>query len=465
MKRTAIATILCVGLGAVVALGLLLCLGSDSPVAQAQGPDGHDAHYTGDDAGCATYSRQLGDNGLTVPVCLLGRFALSETVQPRMYLPFVLRQSPQDRPPLAMDDTASTLEDIPVRIDVAANDTDPDGNLDPGSANTECGACLGTANGMLANNGNSTFDYVPDPDFYGADNFVYEICDTDGLCDTAIVSITVTAVNDAPAVDAGTNQTVTLPALALLDGTISDDGLPDPPGAVTTTWSQANGPGLVTFSDVHAVDTSASFAAAGVYVLRLTADDGALVTSDEVRVTVNLSTATLVGAGDIAGCGGQRDEETAELLDRIGGTVFTLGDNVYPDGTAAQFADCYDPTWGQYVARTRPAAGNHDYHTPGASGYFGYFGAAAGDVDKGYYSYDVGGWHIVVLNSNCAEVGGCDSKSPQGQWLQSDLAANPSTARWPTGTHRCSVRVHITVAAPPCAISGKRSMTPAQMWC
>jgi hypothetical protein len=146
-----------------------------------------------------------------------------------------------------------------------------------------------------------------------------------------------------------------------------------------------------------------------------------------VTVTVLPSATVLVGAGDIAGCGSQKDGETARLLDGIDGTVFTLGDNVYPDGTAAQFANCYDPTWGQYVARTRPSAGNHDYHVPGAAGYFGYFGAAAGDADKGYYSYDAGDWHVIVLNSRCGAVGGCGADSPQGQWLQADLAANPST--------------------------------------
>ncbi len=85
-----------------------------------------------------------------------------------------------------------------------------------------------------------------------------------------------------------------------------------------------------------------------------------------------------------------------------------------------------DPTWGRYKARTHPAPGNHDYHTPGASGYFDYFGPAAGDRSKGYYSYDLGSWHIVVINSNCAAVGGCHAGSPQEQWLRADLAAHPT---------------------------------------
>jgi hypothetical protein len=75
---------------------------------------------------------------------------------------------------------------------------------------------------------------------------------------------------------------------------------------------------------------------------------------------------------------------------------------------------------------TRPAPGNHEYLTSGASGYYGYFGAAAGDPTKGYYSYELGSWHIVVLNTNCSPVGGCGAGSPQSQWLRADLAAYPT---------------------------------------
>jgi hypothetical protein len=135
----------------------------------------------------------------------------------------------------------------------------------------------------------------------------------------------------------------------------------------------------------------------------------------------------LVGAGDIADCDGTGAEATARLLDAIPGTVFTLGDNAYDDGSAAEFAACYDPTWGRHRARTRPALGNHDYHTAGAAGYFGYFGDAAGDPATGYYSFDLGAWHVVALNSNCDEIGGCDAGSPQEQWLRDDLAAHPAT--------------------------------------
>jgi hypothetical protein len=135
----------------------------------------------------------------------------------------------------------------------------------------------------------------------------------------------------------------------------------------------------------------------------------------------------MVGAGDIARCSSPGAEATAKLLDGIPGTVYTTGDNAYESGTTTEFANCYDPTWGRHKARTKPAPGNHEYNTPGASGYFGYFGAAAGDPSKGYYSYDLGGWHIISLNSMCEYVGGCGASSPMVDWLQKDLAANPKS--------------------------------------
>jgi hypothetical protein len=136
--------------------------------------------------------------------------------------------------------------------------------------------------------------------------------------------------------------------------------------------------------------------------------------------------AVLLAAGDIADCDSTGDEATAALLDGLEGTVATLGDHVYDNGTAQEFADCYHPSWGRHKSRTRPAAGNHEYNTSGATGYYGYFGAAAGDPKKGYYSYNLGSWHIVVLNSNCSAIGGCGAGSAQEQWLRADLAANPT---------------------------------------
>ncbi|MGH3130837.1 MAG: metallophosphoesterase family protein, partial [Gaiellaceae bacterium] len=135
--------------------------------------------------------------------------------------------------------------------------------------------------------------------------------------------------------------------------------------------------------------------------------------------------ATLIAAGDIASCSSDRDEATARLLDGLAGTVAVLGDAAYERGTDAEFARCYAPSWGRHRGRTRPAPGNHEYETAGAAGYFRYFGAAAGPP-RGYYSYDLGAWHVVVLNSNCSQAGGCRSGSPQERWLRADLAAHPA---------------------------------------
>ncbi len=132
----------------------------------------------------------------------------------------------------------------------------------------------------------------------------------------------------------------------------------------------------------------------------------------------------LVGAGDIASCGLTGDTATANLIAGIAGTVFTAGDNAYGTGSTADFNDCYAPTWGAFADRTYPTAGNHEYDTPGAAGYFNYFGARAGPAGKGWYAYDLGAWRIYALNSNCFVVG-CAAGGEQEQWLRADLAANP----------------------------------------
>jgi hypothetical protein len=138
---------------------------------------------------------------------------------------------------------------------------------------------------------------------------------------------------------------------------------------------------------------------------------------------------TIAAAGDMTSCGGTTSGEflTAALVEGLpDATVLTLGDNAYPNGTATEFANCYDPTWGRFKSRTKPAPGGHDYNTPGAAGYYGYFGAAAGDPAKGYYSYDLGSWHVITLNAVCDKVS-CNAGDPQEQWLRQDLAAHPTS--------------------------------------
>jgi acid phosphatase type 7 len=135
----------------------------------------------------------------------------------------------------------------------------------------------------------------------------------------------------------------------------------------------------------------------------------------------------LLAAGDIAECEHQGDEATARILaDFPDATIAPLGDVAYPEGALADFEKCYDPSWGKFEDRTRPATGNHDHSTKNAQGYWDYFGARGGPYDEYYYSYDLSAWHVVVLNSDCWRIGGCEVDDPQIQWLRRDLRRNPS---------------------------------------
>ena len=137
----------------------------------------------------------------------------------------------------------------------------------------------------------------------------------------------------------------------------------------------------------------------------------------------------LVGAGDIATCDGTDDEATAALIEHIAGYVFTLGDNAYDAGSAAQLEACYGPSWGRLLDRTRFAVtGNHDDLTDGGAPSRAYFGQAASRDGKTWFSEDLGTWHVVVLDANCDVLdGGCGDGSAELDWLRADLAA--STAR------------------------------------
>lgn len=130
----------------------------------------------------------------------------------------------------------------------------------------------------------------------------------------------------------------------------------------------------------------------------------------------------VTAVADVASCDSQGDEATAAIVDTLPGLVLMAGDIAYEAGTAKQFADCYHPSWGRHRERTRPAPGNHEYETSNAAPYFEYFGDIAGPAGRGYYSFNVGTWHVVSLNSNIDMKAG----SPQEQWLRQDLAVNPA---------------------------------------
>ncbi|MEP6729737.1 MAG: metallophosphoesterase [bacterium] len=141
----------------------------------------------------------------------------------------------------------------------------------------------------------------------------------------------------------------------------------------------------------------------------------------DARLMLADSVPVLVGAGDIAECDSPGAEETAELLDTIRGTVFIAGDAGYATKRNPNpFTTCYAATWGRHRARTRPTPGNHDYSDGGPDRYYDYFGDLAGPRNLGYYSYDLGTWHVVALNTNIASEPG----SAQDAWLRADLEAH-----------------------------------------
>ncbi len=130
------------------------------------------------------------------------------------------------------------------------------------------------------------------------------------------------------------------------------------------------------------------------------------------------------GAGTRTQC---RQKAVSDLLVNAGlSAVLPLGDEQYEDGQLTAFARSYDPSWGRVLSITRPTPGNHEYNTAGAAGYFGYFGSRAGSPGRGYYSYDVGRWHLIALNSQCSHVS-CARGSAQERWLTADLAAHRNT--------------------------------------
>jgi hypothetical protein len=228
-----------------------------------------------------------------------------------------------------------------------------------------------------------------------------------GASDITVSSVAVASVTVSPA-----SASVQAGSTTQLTATPKDAGGVPLLGRIVT-WSSDN-------TAAATVNGSGLVSGVGAGLATITATcEGQTATSDITVTASSGSSVTFVGAGDIAEGGGEA-EATATLLDAIPGTVFTAGDNAYPDGTTSDYTNYYEPTWGRHKARTRPCPGNHDYHTSGASGYFSYYGASAGPAGQGYYSYDLGDWHIISLNSEIDASAG----SAQEQWLRADLAAS-----------------------------------------
>jgi len=234
----------------------------------------------------------------------------------------------------------------------------------------------------------------------------------------SLLLLALAACRDAPEPSAPPALTLSPGWTAVLEGdstrltATSPNAQGDTLDAATLTWSSSN-------PAVADVDAAGMVHGRTLGSARIGATYQGVSDSTEVAVVPPV----LVGAGDIASCSFNDDEATAKLLDSIPGVVFTAGDNAYPNGAIAEYTLCYDPTWGRHKNRSRPSPGNHEYNTLGI-GYYTYFGRLAGDSGVGSYSYDLGTWHIVSLNSNVSMAAG----SAQEQWLRADLAAHPTTS-------------------------------------
>jgi len=239
------------------------------------------------------------------------------------------------------------------------------------------------------------------------------------------VSTTATVANVTPVVNAGPDVAAVPGTPVTLNAAFTDPG-PDAPWTYAITW----GDGGVTNGSLNAtgpIPATHTYAADGEYTVHIAVTDKDGATGSDDAIVTAVSQAILVGAGNIARCDKTNDEATAAILDTVPGTVFVAGDGVFASGTVPpDYVNCYGPSWGRHKARTRPAVGSLDTWSPGSAAYYNYFGAAAGEVGKGYYSYDVGAWHVVVLNSTISTAAG----SAQELWLKADLAAS---------TKRCTV--------------------------
>lgn len=258
------------------------------------------------------------------------------------------------------------------------------------------------ATGLETHRGEKTLDIVPGTNL-GVSIILAPIAGQQPIQAT-LGTVTVTITNPPASIAEGETAqlvaTVTGP-----EGPITVE-----PGAIG--WATAN-PATLTVHPTTGVAKGKAWGQARVVATYAGVAAVAAITVDPV----------ILAAGDIAECGPTHDDSTAALLDTLPGLILALGDQAYPDATPADYLNCYEPTWGRHKSRTRPVPGNHEYrkitgHLPGPAGYFNYFGAAAGDSGKGWYSLDLGSWHIIALNSEAFFNPG-----QQVNWLKADLLA------------------------------------------
>jgi uncharacterized protein YjdB len=318
---------------------------------------------------------------------------------------------PPNQAPVANPGGPYFVEGTTVQLD-GSQSRDPDNN-------TPLTYAWNLGDGTTANAATVTHTY-PGQGVYVV---TLTVTDSKGLSSTP-TSTSLTIGNVAPTVNAGPDQSVLGGTPLNLPVTFSDPGT-DSPWSYSITWGDGT---TSTGSTITQTPISAShlYPGPGQYTAQVTMTDGGGAAGSAGIVVKVLDPATVQvfsGASNIASCGTDEDEATAEIIDTLPGTVFVVGDNVNPSGSDANYTNCYGPTWGRHKARTRAVVGNHDYDVPGAEGFYNYFKPSVGDSAKYYYSFDLGPyWHVIVLN-NTASVSTATG-SVEEQWLQADLAAN-----------------------------------------
>jgi hypothetical protein len=239
--------------------------------------------------------------------------------------------------------------------------------------------------------------------------FLAAACDTQGG----------TGPNDPPQLQIGSGGSVPLEAPFTPAATFTDST--GGPFTYRIDWGDGTQTTGTKATD-GALDEAHAYTSQSTFQVKITVTDRRGL-SDSGAMNVTVTHPVLLAAGDIGDCQRSGDEQTATLLDGLRGIVVPLGDNAYDAGTDAEYAACYAANWGRHKARTRPVAGNHDYDTPGATGYFNYFGASAGNRADGFYTYPLGTWFVIVANTGWESPDSVKTGSRQDQWLRGQLAS------------------------------------------